>query len=105
MAEFKGPSGAKDRGTPFAVDHEWLRGLKPGDRAVRMLAGVVACDVEVVRVEHLRLTVRPAEAAERERFPGAEWDFCRGTGAEIDEELGWGPETGITGSYLTRMLS
>ena len=28
------------------------------------------------------------------------WQFDRATGAEIDEELGWGPPPLITGSYL-----
>lgn len=30
------------------------------------------------------------------------WTFDRATGAEVDEELGWGPEG--TGSYLVRVL-
>jgi hypothetical protein len=28
------------------------------------------------------------------------WKFDRITGMEVDEELGWGPQFGITGSYL-----
>jgi hypothetical protein len=32
--------------------------------------------------------------------PGVGWSFDRVTGAEVDEELGWGPRYGITGSYL-----
>lgn len=31
---------------------------------------------------------------------GHGWTFDRATGAEIDDELGWGPAYGITGSYL-----
>jgi hypothetical protein len=32
--------------------------------------------------------------------PGVGWSFDRTTGVEVDEELGWGPQFGITGSYL-----
>jgi hypothetical protein len=28
------------------------------------------------------------------------WKFDRLTGAEVDEEIGWGPQFGVTGSYL-----
>jgi hypothetical protein len=28
------------------------------------------------------------------------WTFDRATGAEIDDDLGWGPAYGRTGSYL-----
>jgi hypothetical protein len=32
--------------------------------------------------------------------PGVGWSFDRVTGVEVDEEIGWGPQFGITGSYL-----
>ena len=31
------------------------------------------------------------------------WTFDRETGAEIDEELQWGPEHGRTGSFIVRV--
>jgi len=30
------------------------------------------------------------------------WTFDRLTGAEVDDDLGWGPAYGITGSYLVK---
>ena len=30
------------------------------------------------------------------------WTFDRKTGAEVDEDLGWGPPPKITGSYLVK---
>jgi hypothetical protein len=59
--------------------------LKPGDTVTRMLGGVVPMVMVVERnVIHC----------------GGGWTFDAATGAEIDEELGWGPAPGITGSYL-----
>lgn len=31
------------------------------------------------------------------------WEFCRETGAEIDHDLGWGPDYGKTGAFITRI--
>ena len=28
------------------------------------------------------------------------WTFDRKTGAEVDDEIGWGPKHGVTGSHL-----
>jgi len=36
--------------------------------------------------------------------PGVGWCFDRATGAEIDEELGWGPQFGVTGSKIIDIL-
>jgi hypothetical protein len=60
-----------------------------GDVVTRMLAGVVP----------MRLTV--TEVTEDRIICGGGWEFDRATGAEIDDDLGWGPAYGATGSYLT----
>ena len=82
--------------------------LKPGDKITRMLGGAVAMEMTVFAVNDTRIFCVVADAPEplgleakdfdEEMWPG--WTFCRKTGAEIDEELGWGPEFGVTGSFL-----
>ena len=64
--------------------------VKPGDALTRCLAGEVFVPVEVTRVEAGIIYVG-GEGGCR---------FDQVTGMEIDEELGWGPQFGITGSYL-----
>ena len=61
--------------------------IKVGMRVKRMLAGTIPMDLLVSEVTDTRIIC------------GA-YEFDRKTGAEIDEELGWGPEFGHTGSYL-----
>jgi hypothetical protein len=68
----------------FASDSTWLDGLRPGDPVHRWL-GPVPMLLEVTRVTSDRIIC------------GA-WEFDRKTGAEIDEELGWGPDG--TGSWI-----
>jgi hypothetical protein len=65
-----------------------LSELKPGDNVHRWLAG---CNAS------MSLTVKSITANRIVCFGG--WEFCRVTGAEIDEQLGWGPD-GVTGSYI-----
>lgn len=71
--------------------------IKPGDRVVRLLAGVAKQPLVVTRVDdHLiHCCFGCAEAGECRG-----WTFDRVTGAEVDRELGWGPAQGVTGSYL-----
>ena len=63
-----------------------LANLKVGDTVTRNLAGA------------------PHELKVTELTPDTVvcdlWEFCRKTGAEIDEDLEWGPKYGKTGSYL-----
>ena len=68
-----------------------LKEVKPGDKIVRMLAGTIPMELIVT------------EVTETEILCGARDEgylFDRKTGAEIDEEIGWGPPPKITGSYL-----
>lgn len=62
--------------------------LKIGDRVTRLLAGTIPQPLRVVEVREDRIVC------------GGGWEFDRETGAEIDDDLGWGPH--FTGSYLRR---
>ena len=61
--------------------------LRVGDVVVRMLAGTLPMKLQVSDITD-QLIVCSA------------WQFDRSTGAEIDEELGWGPPPLMTGSYI-----
>lgn len=67
-----------------------FRDIRPGDSVTRVLGGAP-----------MRLVATEVD----ERFiycgpPGVGWKFDRDTGVEVDEDLGWGPAEGFTGSYL-----
>jgi hypothetical protein len=61
--------------------------LKVGDEVIRLLGGCL--EVRLVVTEVTDTEIRCGD-----------WSFCRKTGAEIDEDLQWGPKYGRTGSYL-----
>jgi hypothetical protein len=63
--------------------------VKVGDTVRRMIAGVVPMNLVVTAVADGVITCGP-------------WKFDEATGAEIDEDLGWGPHPKYphTGSYL-----
>lgn len=65
-------------------DRQWLQGLQPGDKVQRML-GPVPMLLSVTRLTPDRVVC-------------GSWEFDRQTGAEIDDELGWGPQG--TGSWI-----
>ena len=65
--------------------------VRPGDVVCRMLAGTIPMLLTVTTVDD-ELIHCGAE--------GAGWAFDRVSGVEVDEELGWGPSFGISGSYL-----
>jgi hypothetical protein len=69
------------------VEVDALKDVKVGDTVKRSLAGVATMNLEVT-------VVGP------EIIACGDWIFDRRTGMEIDEELGWGPAHGITGSYI-----
>ncbi len=66
--------------------------LRVGDVVVRMLAGTLPMKLQVSDITD-QLIVCSA------------WRFDKVTGAEIDEELGWGPPPLMTGSYLDPLLT
>lgn len=61
--------------------------IRVGDQVTRMLAGSLPMPLRVTEVLPDRIIC------------GA-WTFDRKTGAEIDEDLDWGPPPQHTGSYL-----
>jgi hypothetical protein len=64
-----------------------FRQLQVGDAVTRMLAGSIP----------MRLVVT---AIEGEIIRCGAWTFDGEGGFEVDEDLGWGPKTGITGSFI-----
>lgn len=64
-----------------------LRDLIPGDRVVRMIAGTIPHELKVTEVTDKMIVC------------GC-WTFDRMTGAEIDDDLHWGPPPLSTGSFL-----
>ena len=61
--------------------------LKVGDLVTRWLAGTIPMTLRVTGISHAIVEC-------------ADWTFDRATGAEIDEDLGWGPPPRMTGSYI-----
>ena len=64
--------------------------VKPGDVVTRILGGA-PMQLEVTSVDDTLIHCGD---------PGVGWSFDRITGAEVDDELGWGPQYRMTGSYL-----
>jgi len=73
--------------TDTKLRQEALQLVQRGDIVTRWLAGSIPMDLRV------------AEVTDDLIMCG--WEFDRKTGAEIDEDLGWGPPPKMTGSYIT----
>lgn len=71
-----------------------FRHVKVGDRVTRMLAGAVPMELDVVAVDETLIHCGWSGGG----IDG--WTFDRLSGIEVDDELGWGPRYGRTGSYL-----
>ena len=71
-----------------------FRNVKVGDVVTRMLGGVVPMKLTVTSVTEELIWCGP------ESGQAQGWSFDRITGTEVDEDLGWGPRFGRTGSYL-----
>lgn len=69
--------------------------VNTGDKVTRWLAGTLPMPMVVLTVVGDVITCSPVEAPIEIKY-----EFDRATGAEIDEELGWGPKFGVTGSVL-----
>jgi hypothetical protein len=69
----------------------YLQEIKPGDVITRMLAGELPIELNVTEV-----TDDTIYCGER----GVGWKFDRKTGAEVDEDLNWGPPPLMTGSFI-----
>lgn len=68
--------------------------LKAGDKVTRMLAGTVPMRMKVLKIDDTLIHCGAVNSG----ISG--WTFDRATGAEVDEDLHWGPAYGITGSFL-----
>lgn len=71
--------------------------IKPGDKVVRLLAGVAKQPLIVTKVDE-RLIHCCFGCDQAGECRG--WTFDRITGIEVDRDLGWGLEYGVSGSYL-----
>lgn len=77
-----------------------LDDVKVGDMLVRVLgANGIPMSVIVGEIKDGRVKVGSADGMVPWEIG---WTFDQATGAEIDEELGWGPE--VTGSYITHKI-
>ena len=65
--------------------------IKVDDRVQRSLAGVVSQILHVTEVTENRIIC-------------GWWTFDKQTGAEIDDDLEWGPSYGHTGSFLIGLI-
>ena len=84
-----------DRVTSPATDLTYdpitdLSQIRAGDVVTRLLGGS-PMDLKVTSVDEKLIYCGK---------PGVGWSFDRATGAEVDEEIGWGPQFGVIGSYL-----
>jgi hypothetical protein len=64
-----------------------LTEIEEGDKVVRMIAGTIPHPLTVTKVTAQVIECGP-------------WMFDRATGAEIDEDLDWGPPPRRTGSFI-----
>lgn len=62
--------------------------VKVGDTVTRLLAGKIPMRLRVTEVTDVKI------------IAGIGWEFDRKTGAEIDDDLNWGPPPKVTGSFL-----
>lgn len=84
-----------------AVKSHNLDNVKVGDMLVRVLgANGVPMPVIVGEIKDGRVKVGSGDGVIPWQMG---WTFDQKTGAEIDEDLGWGPDT-ITGSYITHVI-
>lgn len=67
-----------------------FRRVRPGDTVIR-LVGDVPVPLRVTAVDERFIYCGP---------PTSGWKFDKSTGVEVDEELGWGPDLGVSGSWL-----
>lgn len=63
---------------------------KVGDTVIRLLAGQIPMELTVTKVDD-------------ELIHCGAWTFDAEMGIEVDEDLGWGPKYGFTGSYISEV--
>lgn len=68
--------------------------LEPGTKVTRMLGRDLPMEMTIEKVDGgLYYCSVP-------QLEGEHWTFDVHTGDEVDEEIGWGPKFGVTGSYI-----
>ena len=82
------PSGIAMNNATSVNDPKDFYAVQAGFRVHRLMAGSIP------------MTLTVTEVTERLIVCGGGWTFDRRTGIEIDEELGWGLDYGISGSQL-----
>lgn len=78
--------------------------LKYGDKILRLLGGSLPMEMYVISNEEDVITCTVSEGLDDPNTQ-LKWTFDAASGAEIDDDLGWGPAYGVTGSVLKRMES
>jgi len=74
-----------------------LRDLEVGDKVVRLMGGLeMPGTVMFIEEDLIYVACEGTEGWSKESL----WRFDRDTGCEEDEDLGWGKEYGVTGSYI-----
>jgi len=63
--------------------------LKVGDVVIRYLAGTIRMPLKVTAIT-------------KDRIVCELWEFDPITGAEIDDDLSWGPSPKMTGSFIVK---
>jgi hypothetical protein len=75
-----------------------LRAIKPGDTVLVAVGhGPAAMPFLVSKVDADLIYVTDDEGV-------AEWTYCRDSGWEIDEDLGLGPQYGLVGARLAKVI-
>lgn len=70
-----------------------------GQQFTRMLGGKLPMTMKVKEIEGDVISCNALDAGE-----DVIWTFDRKTGMEIDEDLQWGPQFGVTGSFLKEIV-
>jgi hypothetical protein len=73
-----------------------LSDVKVGDIVHRYLAGKIHMPMRVTKMDDDLIYATAIEPP-----VNAEWEFDKKTGAEVDEELNFGPPPKMTGSFIT----
>lgn len=66
---------------------KWLSELKVGDKVTRMLAGIIPHELIITEIKDGLIYC-------------GDWTFDLETGIEVDDDIGFGPKYGFTGSIL-----
>lgn len=66
--------------------------IKVGDIVVRFIAGLIPQELKITEITDTLVKC-------------GDWTFDLNTGAEIDNDIGWGPPPKMTGSYIQKLVA